>query len=372
LFDVGWCRLYPGWVMIILRLLADDLTGALDTAAEFVPLTGNVPVFGPNGTRLDPAASAALDSATRECDPATAMARVSGMVRLLEGADIAFKKIDSLLRGPTLAEIAACMHAGIWRHCALAPAFPYHGRVTRAGRQYISGADGEAVVGDDMVAGLRLLGVMARPSEPDSRLRPGVTVFDAETGDDLRRIVSTVQRCPEPVLWAGTGGLAQAITGRAHPDPAPLPRPILGLFGSDQPATADQLAACETHWLEIDGTVFDTVAGRLDEAGLVLISFRVPFGTARAAAAERIATGIGRLTARIEPPGTVVVAGGETLRSLCEAVGAASLVVQGRLVPGVARSVISGGSWGGVTVISKSGAFGHANLLRELIVERAG
>jgi uncharacterized protein YgbK (DUF1537 family) len=122
--------------MIILRLLADDLTGALDTAAEFIPLTGSVPVFRPNGSRLDLPASAALDSATRESEPAAAMAQVGRLVHLLEGADIAFKKIDSLLRGPTLAEIAACMHAGIWRHCALAPAFPYHGRITRAGHTF--------------------------------------------------------------------------------------------------------------------------------------------------------------------------------------------------------------------------------------------
>jgi uncharacterized protein YgbK (DUF1537 family) len=315
-------------------------------------------------------ASAALDSGTRECDPAAAMAKVGGLVRLLEGADIAFKKIDSLLRGPTLAEIAACMHAGIWRHCALAPAFPYHGRVTRAGRQYTSAADGWSAVCNDMVAGLRLLGVMARTSEPDSRLRPGVTVFDAETDEDLQRIVSTVRRCAAPVLWAGTGGLAQAIAGRSHPDPAALPRPILGLFGSDQPATADQLAACEPHWLQNQGEAFDAVPARLDNAGLALISFDLPFGTTRASAAAQIAAGIGRLIARIDTLGTVVVAGGETLRSLCKAVGAASLLAQGRLVPGVACSVISGGRWNGVTVVSKSGAFGHANLLRELILER--
>jgi uncharacterized protein YgbK (DUF1537 family) len=65
-----------------------------------------------------------------------------------------------------------------------------------------------------------------------------------------------------------------------------------------------------------------------------------------------------------------VVAGGETLRSVCEAAGAHSLLVQGRLVPGVPRSVIVGGRWNGVTVVSKSGAFGHRHLLRELILER--
>jgi uncharacterized protein YgbK (DUF1537 family) len=357
--------------MTTLRLLADDLTGALDAAAEFVPLTGSLPVFWPGVLRVDQGASAALDSATRETDPAAAMAQTGGLVRFLAGADIAFKKIDSLLRGPALAEIAACMHAGIWRHCALAPAFPYQGRVTNAGQQYRRVADGWTATGDNMVTALRLLGVTARPSEPDSRLRPGVTVFDAETDADLRRIVATVRRCGEPVLWAGTGGLAQAIAaGHPHPAVMPLPTPILGLFGSDQPTTAEQLAACEPHWLEIEGGIFDAVPARLDAAGLALISFRLPPGTPRASAAEQIATSIRRLIAEIDPPGTVVVAGGETLRSLCEAAGASNLLVQGRLVPGVPRSVIVGGRWNGVTVVSKSGAFGHTHLLRELILER--
>jgi D-threonate/D-erythronate kinase len=65
------------------------------------------------------------------------------------------------------------------------------------------------------------------------------------------------------------------------------------------------------------------------------------------------------------------VAGGETLRSFCDVVGARALSVQGRLVPGVPQSVVQGGRWDGVTVVSKSGAFGHTSLLRELILERA-
>ena len=53
-----------------MRLLADDLTGALDTAAEFVPLTGALPVFWPDGGRLELVGSLGLDSATRERDSA--------------------------------------------------------------------------------------------------------------------------------------------------------------------------------------------------------------------------------------------------------------------------------------------------------------
>ncbi|HBK09133.1 MAG TPA: Hrp-dependent type III effector protein [Acetobacteraceae bacterium] len=350
--------------MAFLRLLADDLTGALDTAAEFVPLTGELPVIWHDHGRLAPTESAALDSGTRECDPATAAGRVERLVGHLSGADIAFKKIDSLLRGPTLMEIAACLRSGIWRYCALAPAFPYQGRFTRAGRQY---AGTEPITGD-LVAALRAIGLTAQ-SGPE--LKPGITVFDAETDDDLRRIVTTVRDCSEPVLWIGTGGLAQALAADQSPRTrAPLARPILGLFGSDQPATAAQLVACEPHWLDIADDDFAPVPARLNETGIVLVSFRLPPDTERMMAAARIAGAIQRLSEHVRPPGTIVVAGGETLRSVCDAVGAESLLVTGRLVPGVPCSTIVGGRWNGVTVVSKSGAFGHKLLLRDLILER--
>ena len=350
--------------MALLRLLADDLTGALDTAAEFVPLTGELPVIWHNGSRLAAAESAALDSGTRECAPAIAAGRVETLIGHLSGAGIAFKKIDSLLRGPTLAEIAACVRSGIWHYCVLAPAFPYQGRFTRAGRQY---AGNDPITGD-LAAALRAMGLAAHTG-PD--LKPGITVFDAETGEDLRRIAATGRTCAEPVLWVGTGGLAQALAAnRPHRMPAPLPNPILGLFGSDQPATGAQLAACAPHWLDIGDDDLDRIPDRLDEAGIALVSFRLPPDTERMAAAGRIAAAIQRLSQHIRPPGTIVVAGGETLRSVCNAVGAKSLLVTGRLVPGVPCSTIVGGRWDGVTVVSKSGAFGHPLLLRDLILER--
>ncbi|HEX2943776.1 MAG TPA: four-carbon acid sugar kinase family protein, partial [Rhodopila sp.] len=179
--------------MTILRLLADDLTGALDTAAELVPLTGAVPVFWPPmfspsvpPSRL--AGNAALDSATREASAADAMATVRQACRHLDGADLAFKKIDSLMRGSTLAEVAACLHSGIWRHAVLAPAFPFQDRITRDGRQYARQVGTWTAVSGDLAAGLQALGVPAERARPGEKLRPGVNVFDAEDDAALRAV----------------------------------------------------------------------------------------------------------------------------------------------------------------------------------------
>jgi uncharacterized protein YgbK (DUF1537 family) len=355
---------------LTLRLLADDLTGALDTAAEFVGLVGPVHTFWQGAQPDTLPSNAALDTGTRESDEARARAVTREASAALAGATLAYKKVDSLIRGQTLPELAACYAAGPWQHAVLAPAFPFQGRVTRHGQQFMASGDGWAAVGPALVDALRALGVPATAGVRGAQLLQGITVFDAETDQDLDAVVAGVG-ANAPVLWCGTGGLARALAA-AHPHPVlpPLPGPILGLFGSDQAVTAAQLAACGPHWsaLPHGGPASGAfVADQMQRHGIALASLDLPPGLNRAEAAARIDRELHALTTRVPPPGTLVVAGGETLRGLCIALGAKSLVVHGRAVPGVPVSRIHGGAWDGVTVISKSGAFGHPTLLRELL-----
>jgi uncharacterized protein YgbK (DUF1537 family) len=62
-----------------------------------------------------------------------------------------------------------------------------------------------------------------------------------------------------------------------------------------------------------------------------------------------------------------MVAGGETLRAVCHALGAARLDVDGQVIPGVPCSIMRGGRWDGIRVVSKSGAFGDPGLLSRLL-----
>jgi D-threonate/D-erythronate kinase len=290
---------------------------------------------------------------------------------MLAGADIAYKKVDSLLRGPTLAEVAACARSG-WEYAVFAPAFPFQKRATRGGAQHARNAEGRwSVVGGDIVTALRALGANAQPGRLDAPLPPGVNVFDAETDADLARIAALGRRSPGPVLWIGAGGLAQALAAEAPGEAtAPLPIPVLGLFGSDQAVTAGQLAACGPDWEsppDGDRASAERIARRLRDNGRALVSLGLPAGLARDKAARRIDAERARLAQALPRPGTLLVAGGETLRGLCVALGARSLEVQGRIVPGLPRSMLRGGRWDGVTVVSKSGAFGTPTLLRDLL-----
>jgi uncharacterized protein YgbK (DUF1537 family) len=109
------------------------------------------------------------------------------------------------------------------------------------------------------------------------------------------------------------------------------------------------------------------VQAQIDRTGVALTSFDLPSGLDRAAAAAKIAQAIGDLTKRLPPPRTLIVAGGETLRSLCHALEAEALQVTSRVEPGIPRSTMLGGRWSGIEVVSKSGAFGPDNVWRDLL-----
>jgi uncharacterized protein YgbK (DUF1537 family) len=356
--------------MTSVRLLADDLTGALDTAAEFVGLCGPFDVTWADAPATKDVQSLAIDSGTRERSKAESVEIVGRLVPQLQGATIAYKKVDSLLRGAWAAELRACLQSGQWASCVVAPAFDYQGRRTAGGQQFARTQQGEwHRVGDNLLDQLKQDGIEARLAGADTLSQGGVQVFDAESDLCLDRVVEMGRRMPGPVLWCGSGGLAGALARNHRADAPPeLKRPVLGLFGSDQPATASQLAACGEATIALaEGEGAAGVQRKLAGDGVALVKFMLPGGLSRAEAAQRIARELTILIAALDPPGTLIVAGGETLKAVCVALGAHALEVTGRIVPGLPRSVLQGGRWAGVDVISKSGAFGPSELWRDLL-----
>lgn len=356
--------------MTSIRLLADDLTGALDTAAEFVGPGGPFDVVWLEAFAPRDSGGFAIDSGTRERSKAESVEIVGRLVPYLQGGTIAYKKVDSLLRGAWAAELGACLRDGHWASCVVAPAFDYQGRRTVGGQQFARTVHGDwHKVGDNLLDQLRQEGIAARQGTPDTLSQGGVQVFDAESDLDLDRVVEMARRMPGPVLWCGSGGLAGALAGSHRADaPSQLKLPVLGLFGSDQAATASQLAACGEAAIALaEGEGGAGVRRKLADEGVALVKFSLADGLSRVEAARRIAREMSGLIASLEPPGTLIVAGGETLKAACVALGAHALQVTGRIVPGLPRSILQGGRWAGVDVVSKSGAFGSSALWRDLL-----
>ncbi|MFM7611354.1 MAG: four-carbon acid sugar kinase family protein, partial [Alphaproteobacteria bacterium] len=327
----------------MLRLLADDLTGALDTAAEMAELCGPIPVHWHTAPQQG---SAAFSSGSREATRDEAIKAVRAFTPLLAGADIAYRKLDSLLRGNVAAELAACWATGFWRHCVLAPAFPAQGRITRDGGVFARREDGgyAPIAMPDWSAE----NLVIHHGHPAQSLRYGITWFDADSDEDLAQIAALAKTARGPVLWAGSGGLARALAAQARIGfDTKLQAPVLGLFGSDQIATARQLAACSSAWLRIsDASEAPRVVKQLATCA-ALVSINLPDGTSRAIAAQRIADIFTGLLGSLACPGTLIVAGGETLRAICDALGADGLVATGLVTPGVPRSILQGGAWNG-------------------------
>jgi D-threonate/D-erythronate kinase len=175
--------------MTIVRIVADDLTGALDAAAPLVGVAGPMAViWDENGAAaIEERGSFALDteSRDREVPPASLLAA-------LRGAELAYKKIDSLLRGRTVDEIAACLEGGGFASAVIAPAFPAQQRITRDGRQYWRPTATAAwqPVEVDLMAELSHRGLPIRHASSVDRIAGrGFFLCDAMAEDDLSAIV---------------------------------------------------------------------------------------------------------------------------------------------------------------------------------------
>jgi hypothetical protein len=72
------------------------------------------------------------------------------------------------------------------------------------------------------------------------------------------------------------------------------------------------------------------------------------------------------------PPGLLVVIGGDTLGRLLAALGCSRLVLEGEVAPGLPLSVLRGGAWDGVPLVSKSGAFEDGGVIAGAIAAASG
>jgi D-threonate/D-erythronate kinase len=358
----------------VLRLLADDLTGALDAGAPFarperpVPVVWH-PLVGP--TREGPVA---VDVETRET-PEVAGPRFAHLAPILRDGAPAFLKIDSRLRGSPAVELAACLRTGGFASCVLAPAFPDQGRITRAGRQLVrDAAGGWQDCGRDLRAELAAHGLAIRHArQPAAVAGEGILLCDAESVADLAGIVAAGRRLRPPVLWCGTSGLAHALAGPVAPleAGAVLAPSVLVLVGTDHPASTAQLDQLvrSTGLPQVDAPAakaVERVHGHLREQGRAALRLALPPGTPRAEA-RRTLYELGEALAALPAPGSAIVTGGDTLLALCQGVAARDLALLGELLPGVSVSRLRGGPWNGTGVVAKSGGFGGPDLLLGLL-----
>lgn len=364
-----------------LRILADDLTGALDCAAAF---GSGVPVNLGRPAQEEPEGIDIVATATRDVFPSELPRLLTPSIAWLRGADIAFKKVDSLLRGNTFEEVDLIARHGRFAGLAMAPAFPAQGRITLDGQQWWEDKDGvRTSVAASLSKTLQAHGwKLIRDPKSGASLsqESGLAwVPNVLQDNDLKVVAAHAIADRSGWLWCGSAGLAHALARELKVSmhgSCSVPRPREGHV---MLISASYQQVSQTQWkvLRNSPRAQQCHQGE-DPASLVRVGPSYPHlidlsasrwmahGDASALLAEQ-AQAIAQNAPR---PRTLVVVGGDTLLALCRATGAQSLLTEtplDRLGWGAARLV--GGRWDGLVCHTRSGAFGGPTDLSDVLDE---
>jgi D-threonate/D-erythronate kinase len=396
-------------------IIADDLTGAADTGAQFARRGWRTLLA------LQPGAGAEADVLVMSTDSRnlpdaeSAGAAVRAALTGLDQADflLVYKKIDSTLRGHPAAELAELMAELGDSRALIAPAFPAQGRTTYAGHVFVQGVPLEQTsFGAGPFCGdlRRRFGRNTRPGLLDlegvqggiSAMRnamqsyPGMWIADAENGEDLRNVARAGLALGLRVL-CGSAGLADALADAlgdnlAAGAGAELPQPgrgaLLAVVGSLHPATAALVsAACRagaaliTPGEEFYGVgemagmaeTASRVMGALRQGGRVILATDVNEG--QEGADVMVARKLGEVAAlgmeNVAVAG-LFLSGGDTARAVCKAVGCTRLWLGGEVEPGMPWARLGDGRWAELPVVTKAGGFGGEDAIIQALNFLAG
>ena len=393
-----------------LLIVADDLTGGLDTGVQFARqgVTTRI-VVNPDGTgdwtETDVQVLVAVTE-SRRLSPEAAYSVVFRIVAEAKRAGIpyVYKKTDSALRGNIGAELSAALAASGADMLPFLPAFPRLRRTTAGGRHYIDGVPVSAsVFGRDPFnpvpeSDVRRL-IAAQTDAPVWNAAPqtlaagyGICVVDAQSDGDLECAGTRLRELGMLSVSAGCAGFAAFLpsllmlrTGAPPVIPA-LGDGLLVVCGSVNPITRRQLDWAEGHgftrlrltpaqklegdavalpppgirWLILD-------ANDPDPENAPTLAHARARGYDLDAVRRRITASLAEALAALEPewPGALLITGGDTLLQCLTRLGAHGVEPMLELFPGVALSkcCLAGRER---FVISKSGGFGEQTLITDL------
>lgn len=386
----------PGLVGIV----ADDLTGACDAAAQFRRAGARTVVVLDDGATALPDGwdAIALTTESRRALPTIAASRTREAVRRLRdaGATRLYVKIDSTLRGAPGGIIeAAAMEFGV-PYVLVAPAFPEQGRTVLGGwvrRDHTAIGDGIARLGETAIASIGHIPLRAiRSSMTAIAISPGLLadtiallLADAERDDDLWTLAEYAASTDLPMV-AGSAGLARYIapfwcweTANADEEDdrwAEREGPVLVVVGTRNPMTQAQIdhlrEADDVRIVPVLADELDVAARAIraamdgdDEPPVVVAALSVPSDTA---VTDEALMGLARIvvdvvTERGEDLCGIVATGGATAIALCAAANVRTLRVVDEVLPGIPCSVIEDGPLTGVPLVTKSGGFGEEDAL---------
>jgi uncharacterized protein YgbK (DUF1537 family) len=408
--------------MIQLAVIADDLTGAADTAIQFRRISAPILLVSHRHLSAlgleDTGATLAVYTDSRHLSPAGAAARVrrTGLSVQELAPRVVFKKIDSCLRGNIGAEVEALMDLLGCEGAFIAPAFPAQGRTTLHDIHFVRGVPvAESAMARDPVSPIRdsrLSKLMALQSRypvgridvtefdgglgrlqeaTDNLWRQGrrLIVFDAANQQHLDLIARLARDHFPRTLLTGSAGLALALAQCLPAWKESLPHSgylvghrvlfvcgsVSGVLGEQVEALVQQ-AGVTRHVLDpgiaADGRYELAGVGPDLAAGAAILQLAPVLGgdskvsrVANDLACRALAVAAAAALRRHRPE-ALVLCGGDTAAQVLDALGATGVWLHAEILPGLVQGNIKGGDCDGLTVVTKAGAFGEGDTLVRL------
>ncbi len=328
-----------------LLIVADDLTGALDTAAPFAASGRKVTVVADHrfiAEALDSDADViTLTTRSREIPADEAASRIACMKAALKPGIRLFKKVDSRLKGNLEAELSALS----FERAVVLPGIPEFGRIVSNGM-----IDGFGV--DTPISIAERLGALARRCRFPDTLTP----------QDMRDAADTIE---EDELMAGALSLAKAIAGESQPSRLAYPtRRILMAIGSRDPITLAQVERLKVVrpdllYVPAPNGVAALVSEEHHRASITLIQ-AVPSETE--VSPLQVARALAASVAEYAHAGdTILLSGGATAEAYFDDQRLHVLGFAGEALPGLPVA-----EFNGTFYITKSGGFGTEDTLLRL------
>ena len=405
-------------------IIADDMTGAADTAVQFLPSLA--PVYLTDHRNLksvefqDSAGALAVYTNTRALPALEAGSIVRHSAEALRDRRPArvFKKIDSTLRGNIGAEVEVLLEVFGLEASFIAPSFPDQGRTTFAGTHLVHGRPvSETEAAQDPLTPVTMsslpewIGRQTRlpvghigmdlleretsraANEVDRLQSLGVRhyTFDVTEQAHLDRIVSLAMHRYPKALLCGSAGLAQSLAASlgCHEE-VPLPTeeiPVrdghfLLVCGSASeilrrqvselvkasPCASEILAPgllADQNGRDLWEDVLQRAASTLCQHDLVL-QIGPPESGAASQDPEILVRGlacfIGLLVKRTEPGG-LFISGGDTASAVLDELKGHPVRLLRQISGGMVKGTLMGGLLTGYPVVTKAGGFGKSDTL---------
>jgi uncharacterized protein YgbK (DUF1537 family) len=392
-----------------LAVVADDLTGAMDTGVQFAKCGLQTEVMlGQHGQGRAEAVILSTDS--RDASATEAYRRAKAFGRELSD-HIVYKKIDSTMRGNIGSELDGLLDGLGLEHALVTPAFPAAGRTVVGGYHRVHGTlltqspfahDPVWPASESHVPTLltrqtgRSVGYLPLSTVESGeqavidalRAEPAAIVAaDAAEEGHLRTLAMALAELKGTWLPCGSAGLAQewpAALGWSPSAPTsfgwgPSTAPVLVVAGSRHPTTARQLSwaadQAQLHLVTLSAAgedVQDTVREQMldllaqrNNVGLSTTLGEFVSGWAKAAT-QMLADLVIWAVQRVSLAG-LVLTGGDTARAVCGTLGARALRVLGEVQAGVPAGTLSSGPYDGLRVVTKAGGFGNDQAIAQAI-----